>query len=494
MTSIRIASLLLLLSLPCSPAIAQHEAGPDPGPQSERPVAKTSGLFSTGNATLNKVLASYSLGKVAVAENLAVVTIRSTVPVEASHKHLPLDEALKQKLLTVQEVSSGGSVPELRVISHADTPIFLPFGSILTGGKQDRMLREDVLLEAKETRKISVYCIEQGRWRQSGSKGDFGGSYQQAPQSLKALGKAQRSQSAIWGKVSERNLVLGNPSPSSNIQDSQRTAAFNKLAKQLEPVRHAVAKQEGVCGTLVIVDGKAVGSEICAGEAYFKKIWPQLFNSYAIDAASRKEIVKTDDGKAKVLAEAFFGKMRAAKVTERRERDLVHLAIESDTCLGNALIEHAKGRLVNLSIFPKPKEAPPGTNQRKMSQMDNQRAPQTFQPVQPPASGDLRAAVRLPSSPGPGDLTADNVAESVGSDRWNWTVFVKGNAQRVAGIKCVQYTLHPSFPNPVNLVCETGDPRRPFGLSASGWGTFNIEIRVFMKDGSHKDLQHELRF
>ncbi len=92
-----------------------------------------------------------------------------------------------------------------------------------------------------------------------------------------------------------------------------------------------------------------------------------------------------------------------------------------------------------------------------------------------------------------GAITADNVAESIGNEKWNWTVFIKGDPKAIAQVDRVQYTLHPTFPNPVRLVRDRGDLNRPFGLSATGWGTFTVGIRVFMKDGSYKDLEHKLK-
>lgn len=487
MTWVKIASLLLLLSLPCFPSIARGEEGRSDPRHTQRGVASASGLFKTNNVKLNKILSSYSLGRVVAAGNLAVATIRSTVSFAASDKFLSLDEALKRKLLIIKEISSGGSVPVLKAISRAGTPIFLPFGSIVSGGKQDRMLREDVLLPPKESMNIGVYCIEQGRWRPRGRHGYFGSSLQQAAQSLKALGSAGAQQNAIWNKVRERNYLFGNPSASSNVQDNVRTGEFNKLIKQLEPVRDGVAKQERICGALVILDGKVVGTEIFAGPNYFSKIWPQLFNSYVIDAASRKEIVKTEGDKARGLAEAFLAKMSTAKVTEKHERDLLRHTIQSDAFSGHALVENRKGRLVYLGIFPKPKEVHPNMNRQQIQAM--------YQRGRSRSLGSEGAARPLPApARGTRRLTAGNVAEPVGRDRWNWTVFIKGDRQDIDAIKCVEYSLHPSFPNPVHLVCEAGDPNRAFKLSATGWGTFTIGIRVFMKDGSHKDLKHRLKF
>jgi ARG and Rhodanese-Phosphatase-superfamily-associated Protein domain len=285
---VRVASVLLILSLTCFHSIAWGAEARSDRRSNQGRDTDISGIFKTGNAKLDTILAPYSVGKVVTAENLAVATIRSTAPAETSDKYLTLDEALKRKLLTIKEISSGGSVPVLKAISHADTPIFLPFGSIVTGGKQDRMLREDVLLQAKETKDIGVYCIEQGRWRHTGPRSYFGSSSQVATQSMKTLGRANGSQVQIWNKVRERNYQFGSPSASSNVQANLRTAEFKKLAKKLEPVREGVAKQKKMCGSLVILDGKVVGTEIYAGAAYFKKVWPQLFNSYVIDAASKK--------------------------------------------------------------------------------------------------------------------------------------------------------------------------------------------------------------
>ncbi len=60
-------------------------------------------------------------------------------------------------------------------------------------------------------------------------------------------------------------------------------------------------------------------------------------------------------------------------------------------------------------------------------------------------AGKMSTAAQ-PASPHPTqDLTAENVAESIGHNKWNWTVFIKGERQNIDDIKCVEYTLHPFF-------------------------------------------------
>jgi len=91
-------------------------------------------------------------------------------------------------------------------------------------------------------------------------------------------------------------------------------------------------------------------------------------------------------------------------------------------------------------------------------------------------------------------ITTGNVATEVRKGWWNWTVFVQGPDDVLDQIQCVEYTLHPTFPNPVREVCDRGTGPRAFALSTTGWGTFQLQIRVFFKDGRVQELTHYLKF
>jgi transcription initiation factor IIF auxiliary subunit len=93
-----------------------------------------------------------------------------------------------------------------------------------------------------------------------------------------------------------------------------------------------------------------------------------------------------------------------------------------------------------------------------------------------------------------GSLDVQNVAERMADNQWKWTAFVTGPPEQIAKIQCVRYTLHPTFTNPVQEVCDMSDPKHPFALSAVGWGVFNLRARIAFKDGSSSDLTHFLKF
>jgi hypothetical protein len=109
-----------------------------------------------------------------------------------------------------------------------------------------------------------------------------------------------------------------------------------------------------------------------------------------------------------------------------------------------------------------------------------------------PASDDGRSRssdARTPSPPAVKQSLAsksvvyvDNTAQQAGDQTWDWTVFINADQNTLSNVRCVEYTLHPTFPNPTRTVCD--DPANHFALSARGWGTFEIKIKIIFKDGS----------
>ncbi len=91
-------------------------------------------------------------------------------------------------------------------------------------------------------------------------------------------------------------------------------------------------------------------------------------------------------------------------------------------------------------------------------------------------------------------LRANNVARKEGTGLWRWTVFLEGPPETLDQIRCVEYTLHPTFPNPVREVCDRGKGKQGFAHTTTGWGTFEIGIRVFLRSGQVQRLSHQLRF
>ena len=77
-----------------------------------------------------------------------------------------------------------------------------------------------------------------------------------------------------------------------------------------------------------------------------------------------------------------------------------------------------------------------------------------------------------------------------GNNWWEWSVWVEGEKEDLKRIEFVEYTLHPTFPDPVRRVINIGSK---FRLNASGWGGFTIRALVVTKSGEKKTLRHNLQ-
>jgi transcription initiation factor IIF auxiliary subunit len=77
-----------------------------------------------------------------------------------------------------------------------------------------------------------------------------------------------------------------------------------------------------------------------------------------------------------------------------------------------------------------------------------------------------------------------------GDDWWKWSVWVEGKDEDLDRIDYVEWTLHPTFPDPIR---QSRDRGQKFRLETGGWGTFQIRARVQLKDGSNVRLSHYLR-
>jgi transcription initiation factor IIF auxiliary subunit len=66
-------------------------------------------------------------------------------------------------------------------------------------------------------------------------------------------------------------------------------------------------------------------------------------------------------------------------------------------------------------------------------------------------------------------------------DMYEWCVFVDDDLNVLDRIEWVEYTLHPTFPDPVRKV---SDRSNRFVLMSSGWGSFDVGVLVHFVDGT----------
>jgi transcription initiation factor IIF auxiliary subunit len=70
---------------------------------------------------------------------------------------------------------------------------------------------------------------------------------------------------------------------------------------------------------------------------------------------------------------------------------------------------------------------------------------------------------------------------------YKWRLFVEEPPAELARIRAVEYILHPTSPNPVQVRTDPGDG---FALETTGFGSFLAAIRIYFKDGSKEDTSY----
>jgi transcription initiation factor IIF auxiliary subunit len=89
----------------------------------------------------------------------------------------------------------------------------------------------------------------------------------------------------------------------------------------------------------------------------------------------------------------------------------------------------------------------------------------------------------------PNDLKIEQWEQYDGDDWWHWAVWIEGEDETLDQIKFVEWTLHPTFPDPIR---KTTNRSNKFRLETGGWGVFPIVARVELKDGKQTKLRHHL--
>jgi hypothetical protein len=244
--------------------------------------ADTPLLAGQSSPELQRALSGLVLGGAARQGGLAVIWLEAREPsVGSAIEVLTLDEARGRGLLTIAERAQA-TVPELIAENRSKVHVLLLAGEILIGGKQNRVLREDLLLPPwSGPRNIGVYCVEQGRWNEGRKDFESRNSVVQPSVRSHVLGKA--AQSRIWSGIAAASRDLRASSPTGSYQ-----AVYDKPEVKAH-VESAARGLDGkvapaAVGAAVFVGPSLAGVDCFHSPGLFAREWPKLLRAYALDA------------------------------------------------------------------------------------------------------------------------------------------------------------------------------------------------------------------
>jgi len=204
-------------------------------------------------------------------------------------EYLLSDEAIAAGAVRVEEVSEGGSVPNLLVTNEGDSKVLFLEGEELRGAKQNRVLNTSVLIAAHSTTKIPVSCVEQGRWRYRSRQFAAGESHsssklrhhlkQSVSESLKTGRGHTSDQMAVWQEVTRQMTSLGSLSDTGAMSDT-----FDSYREHLDEFRQQLKYVDGATGVAIALGNQVIALDLFDKASTCRKVWDRLLTGVVMDA------------------------------------------------------------------------------------------------------------------------------------------------------------------------------------------------------------------
>jgi hypothetical protein len=299
---------------------------------------------------LNELLDSLIVGAPQVFEEVQIIPLFSKQP-EVAATFLQLDEALKQGLAEIKEVSDAGSVPQLSVINKSPQDIIIYEGQQLIGAKQNRIVNITVIIAAHTTLPIPVSCVEQGRWRYNSpgfaSSNHFTypslrcASHRDVTRSKQSCGTSDADQSKVWSDISAKSVRM-------NVHTATMAMAdiYERHAPDPEILNATFSVGENQIGYMAFIKGGFAGSDLFASTEVCRGKMGKLLRGYYLD--SRDHGVTFE----KVEIDEI---LREVKTAEHREFDTVGKGRERrfDAAHVQGSWKEVDGLIPHLTILPR---------------------------------------------------------------------------------------------------------------------------------------------
>ena len=347
------ARLIVPVALAGSLAVFVLAATPHE-PDSGRAEATT--VVPAGGDPLSDYAKRVRVAPAASHANLALFPI-SVSGVKVPDVDLPVDKALNAGLVEVTELERS-QVSQLRLNNRAKEPVFVMAGEMLRGGKQDRIIGDDLIVPARKEVTVPVFCVERGRWSARGRGGaGFSAGHSLAGAGVRGAGRAG-GQGAIWSGVAAQQERLGAPSETGalrSVHDSETVR--ERMKPYLQALSGLAEDHPTASGIVCAIDGKIAVADLLSSRALFCELWPQLLEAYVIDALERECDAEPSGGNPArnraVGADDVGSWLKSAASATRRPKktpgDGDLFEVEGPALVGTALIYD--GGVVHLALF-----------------------------------------------------------------------------------------------------------------------------------------------
>ena len=228
---------------------------------------------------------------------------------KATPNYVTLREALERGLLRIKD---RAGVNRLIIDNLSDKPVILLSGEVLRGGKQDRVIGQDIVLPPNSTRnRVPVFCVEEKRW----STPKSWSYYHESSMHLRRVVDQSQNQKQVWNEVAYElkrdnisSKTLAYTSHGKNPEYAARERAYLQAFDF-----NTFSDPSTIVGIIGVSGSVVIGCDIFASEDLFQKEYPGLIFSYIDEAITYGLPVDITYGAIKQYSDKLLSNERMQK-------------------------------------------------------------------------------------------------------------------------------------------------------------------------------------
>ena len=241
-------------------------------------------------------------------KNLKIIPVRKKVSGGPGLPMLSFGRAVQEGTIQLSErgTASTENVPWLRINNNSGTPVFIASGEVVMGGRQDRMVTRDTVIESMPgDQYIPVVCVEENRWSKKEKKFHYA-SY--ANPKLRKVLDHSKNQLLVWKEIYAQL-------DSSDINSRTFAYTARRLDKKYmtlsgEYLRYFSERlfdaDSNIVGIVCITGNKIIGSDMFSSPQLFLDQLSTLVTGYIEEAISYGSLPVVTDPNVKKYLDQFL--------------------------------------------------------------------------------------------------------------------------------------------------------------------------------------------
>jgi hypothetical protein len=249
-------------------------------------------------------------------------------------KYMTLQEAITKNKIKITESDNSGTVNTLKVENVSKDTIIIIAGDVVKGGKQDRVVSQDIVLTPNNGKKnLSVYCVEAGRWTSENNSSnvagrnnsyndknqapaEFKGHYNKSSVSLRKVVEKEKDQTKVWSKVDELNAANKTENSTKTYTALAQSGDYSKKLEQyIQFFKNRFINDKDVVGVIVVTGNKVIGCDMFATHDLFTSQYESLLHSYSTEAIVSGRAVTVSAATVKSYADKLMSSESLQQVT-----------------------------------------------------------------------------------------------------------------------------------------------------------------------------------